>query len=99
MQSTDQENNLLDFGSVRVGEKKEQQFQIRNVGLYKVKYSFKMTKKVFRECFTIEPNESELEPGQDKMVSVRFLSKNHEIKLKTSNNTTDIILEILEGLT
>lgn len=46
------------------------------MGLYKVKYSFKMTKKVFRECFTIEPNESELEPGQDKIVSVRFLSKN-----------------------
>lgn len=69
------------------------------MGLYKVKYSFKMTKKVFRECFTIEPNESELEPGQDKIVSVRFLSKNQEIKLKTTNNTTDIILEILEGLT
>ncbi len=58
-----------------MGEIKEQQFTIKNMGLYKVKYSFKMTKKIFRECFTIEPNESELEPGMERVVSVRFLSK------------------------
>ena len=58
-----------------------------------------MVKKIFRECFKIEPNESELEPNQEKIVSVRFLSKNSELKLKTSNNSTDIIMEILEGQT
>lgn len=69
------------------------------MGLYKVKYSFKMTKKIFRECFTIEPNESELEPGMERVVSVRFLSKSQEIKLKTTSYTTDIQMEILEGQT
>lgn len=58
-----------------------------------------MNKKIFRECFQIEPNESELEPGMEKIVAVRFLSKNQEIKLKTTNNTTDIVMEILEGKT
>ncbi len=35
-----------------------------------------MTKKIYRECFSIEPNESELESGMEKIIFVRFLSKN-----------------------
>ena len=68
-------SDLLDFGSVRVGEIKEQQFTVKNNGLYKVKYNFRMNKKTYRECFTIEPNEAELEAGSEKTVLVRFLSK------------------------
>jgi hydrocephalus-inducing protein len=55
--------------------------------------------KIYRECFSIEPNESELESGMEKVIFVRFLSKNQELKLKTTSNTTDIIMEILEGKT
>lgn len=92
------EEFLLDFGSLRVYEVKEQTFTIKNTGLYKIKYTFNMKKKLFRECFKIEPNEAELEAGQEKAISVKFSSKS-ELKLKTQLNTTDMIMEILEGKT
>ena len=92
------EEFLLDFGSVRVYEVKEAMFTVKNTGLYKVKYSFNMKKKQFRDCFKIEPAEAELEPNQEKQVSAKFSSKN-EMKLKTTSTSTDMILEILEGKT
>ena len=57
-----------------------------------------MKKKQFRDCFNVEPSEGELEPNQEKPVTVRFSSQK-ELKLKTNNNNTDITLEILEGKT
>ena len=92
------EEFLLDFGSVRVHEVKEALFTIKNIGLYKVKYSFNMKKKQFRECFKIDPSEAELDPNQEKQISVKFSSKT-ELKLKTTSASTDMILEILEGRT
>lgn len=92
------EDFLLDFGSVRVYEVKETFFSIKNTGLYKVKFGFNMKKKQFRDCFKLEPAESELDPGQEKQVSVKFASKS-ELKLKTTSASTDMILEILEGQT
>lgn len=71
---------------------------IKNIGLYKVKLAFVMKKKQFRDCFYIDPQSYELESGQEKMISIRFLTK-IEMKLHTTNNTTDINLEILEGKT
>lgn len=90
--------NLLNFDQMRVGEVKTQQFAIRNIGLYKVKYAFNMKKKLFRDSFTILPQEDELESGQEKMVSIRMKSL-VELKLFTNNSTTDINMEILEGKT
>jgi hydrocephalus-inducing protein len=90
------DENLLDFGAVRVYEVKEQQFSLKNTGLYKVKYSFSMKKKVFRDSFQIEPSEAELLPGQEKAILIKFSSKT-ELKLRTNNSTTDIIMDILEG--
>lgn len=89
---------LLDFGSVRVYEVKEQTFTIKNIGLYKIKYGFNLKKKQYKECFKIEPQESELEAGQEKTISIKFSSKT-ETRLKTALNNTDMILEILEGKT
>ena len=53
---------------------------------------------MFRDVFTILPNEDELESGQEKMVSIRMKSL-IELKLFTNNSTTDINMEILEGKT
>ena len=71
---------------------------MKNIGLYPVKYNFTMKKKQTREIFTIEPMEGELNPNEEKNVIVRFRS-DKEIKLKTSKNQSDIILNILEGKT
>jgi hypothetical protein len=56
------QENLLDFGALKVGEVKEQSLIIKNIGLYKVKFNFTMKKKQFRECFVVEPAEGELDP-------------------------------------
>ena len=90
--------NLLDFGSMRVGDFKDQSFIVKNVGLYNVKFCFVIKKKLFKESFRIEPNEVELAPNDSKEILVRC-STNRELKLKTNNNTTDLMMEVLEGKT
>jgi hydrocephalus-inducing protein len=40
--------------------------------------------------------EEKLDPGQERSIQVRFLSQK-ELKLKTSINTSDIMLNIVEG--
>lgn len=62
----DNTDNLLDFGNIKVGDFKDQTFTVKNVGLYNVKFSFVMKKKLFKDCFRIEPNEVELEPNNMK---------------------------------
>lgn len=59
---------MLDFGAVRVDEIKDQFYNVKNTGLYKIKFSFnlKNKKKVFKDNFTIDPEEMELEPGMEK---------------------------------
>jgi hypothetical protein len=74
---------VLDFGAVRVGEPKENTISIRNEGKYPIRYNFSRKKKLTREIFTVEPEQDELRPGEEKQVIVRFLSS-REIKLKTS---------------
>ena len=66
--------------------------------MYKVKFSFVLRKKLFKEMFKIEPTEVELDPNQNKEILVRFVATK-ELKLKTNNSTTDLIMEILEGKT
>ena len=93
-----QEEQYLDFGAIRVGELKEQSIFLKNLGLYPVNYHFVMKKKVYRECFTLDAPEGNLEPQQEIEVKVQF-SCQKEMKLKTTHATTDITLEILEGKT
>lgn len=90
------EENILDFGAVRVGEPKQKTMTLTNHGKYVVKYGFNMKKKSTREIFTIEPNEGELQPEETKDIIVRFES-NKEFKMKTTHSTSDIKLTILEG--
>jgi len=93
----DPEKQILDFGAVRVGEPKENTITIKNDGKYPIKYNFTRKKKLTREIFTVEPEQDELKPQEEKVITVRFLTQK-EIKLKTSQqNQTDIILNILEG--
>lgn len=70
----DNTENLLDFGNIRVGDFKDQTFTVKNIGLYNVKFSFVMKKKLFKECFRIEPSEVELEPNNMKEILVRCTS-------------------------
>ena len=90
------EENILDFGAVRVGEPKQLVMTLTNNGKYTVKYGFNMKKKQTRDIFTIEPNEGELQPEETKDVIIRFESKK-EFKMKTTHSTSDIKLTILEG--
>ena len=92
------QDNLLEFGSVRVGDHKDCNFTLKNVGPYKIKYNLVMKKKQFKECFRIDPASMELDPNQSKEVCVRF-SSNKELNMKTTRETTDITCEILEGKT
>jgi hydrocephalus-inducing protein len=90
------EENILDFEAVRVGEPKQKVLTLTNNGKYPVKYGFNMKKKQTREMFTIEPNEGELQPEETKDVIVRFESRK-EFKMKTTQSTSDIKLTIQEG--
>ena len=58
-----------------------------------------MKKKETKKNFTIvDTDRIELEPNQEKVITLKFCSQK-EIKLKTNSNTTDITAEILEGKT
>ena len=89
-------DQILDFDAVRVGEPKENQIFVKNIGMYPVKYNFSMKKQSTREIFKIEPMEGELAPNEEKNISVKFRSQK-EIKLRTAKNTCDIFMNILEG--
>ena len=90
------EENMLDFGAVRVGEPKQLIMTLTNNGKYNVKYGFNMKKRQTREIFSIEPSGGELQPEETKDIIVKFESKK-EFKLKTTHSTSDIKLTILEG--
>ena len=90
--------NMLNFDAVRVGDFVDKTFTVKNIGLYNVKLSFVMKKKLYKDSFKIEPSEAELEPNSSREVLIRFSSLK-EVKLKTNNNTTDINMEVLEGKT
>jgi hypothetical protein len=72
--SGDNAENMLDFGAIRVGDFQDKTFTVKNIGLYNVKFAFVMKKKLFKECFRIEPSEVELEPNGLKEILVRCTS-------------------------
>jgi hypothetical protein len=39
---------MLDFGSLRVGDFIDKNFNVKNIGLYKVKLSFTIKKKLYK---------------------------------------------------
>jgi hydrocephalus-inducing protein len=55
-----------------------------------------MKKQLTRSLFTVEPAEGELQSNEEKTIIIRFKS-DKEIKLKTNKNTSDIVMEIIEG--
>ena len=87
---------ILDFEAIRVGEPKENKLVLKNIGMYSVKFNFTMKKKQTREIFSVDPMEGDLQPGEEKSITVKFQSQK-ELKLKTSKNESDIILNIIEG--
>jgi len=91
-----EDGQVLDFGAVRVGEPKENTITIKNDGKYPIKYNFTRKKKLTREIFTVEPEQDELLPQTEKVITVRFLSQK-EIKMKTTTSPSDFVLNILEG--
>jgi hypothetical protein len=48
---------MLDSGAVRVGDFVDRTFTIKNIGLYPVKLSFATKKKLYKDCFKIEPSQ------------------------------------------
>ena len=55
--------NMLNFDAVRVGDFVDRTFTVKNIGLYNVKLSFVMKKKLYKDSFKIAPSEIELEPN------------------------------------
>jgi hypothetical protein len=47
---------------------------LKNIGMYSVKYNFTMKKKATREIFTIDPMDGELQPNEEKSITVKFQS-------------------------
>ena len=94
----DSPQNVLDFEAVRVGEVKEKQFSIKNVGLYEVKFNFEMKSRVTRENFVISPKDGILAPSMEIPISVRFKSKREIKEVKVPNTVFDIRLDIIEGM-
>ena len=66
------EENRLDFGTVRVHDIEQQSFKCENKGLYDVKFKFVMKKQIYRENFTIIPETGVLAPDEVKTINVRF---------------------------
>jgi hypothetical protein len=56
----DNTENLLNFEAVRVGDFVDRTFTVKNIGLYIVKLSFVMKKKLYKDSFKIEPSQLEL---------------------------------------
>jgi hypothetical protein len=57
---------MLNFDAVRVGDFVDKTFTVKNIGLYNVKLTFVMKKKLYKDSFKIEPSEVELEPNGTK---------------------------------
>lgn len=49
--------NMLNFDAVRVGDFVDRSFTVKNIGLYPVKLSFVMKKKLYKDSFKIEPGQ------------------------------------------
>ena len=48
---------MLNFDAVRVGDFVDRSFTVKNIGLYPVKLSFVMKKKLYKDSFKIEPGQ------------------------------------------
>ena len=90
------DQKILDFGSIRVKDYKNIPLILKNLGIYKIKYRFEIYKKAWKEWFRFEPNEGEIEPAKDKTIMAIFLPYPKEVNL-TPTKGTEIRLLIFEG--
>ena len=90
------DKGIIDFKDVRVFEEVQQQVTLTNSGIYDVKYSFLIKKKIMRDMFTFTPSEGSLIPNQNQVIIVH-LKTDKEKKLDPTKDASDIKLQILEG--
>ena len=86
----------LDFGSLRVGESKEQTFEIVNHGKYPLKYDLKIKKKAVLEILSIKDEvgrDQDIQPGERRPMRVEVVS----FKQVKFENTPDLHLRIFEA--
>lgn len=57
---------MLNFDAVRVGDFVDRSFTVKNIGLYNIRLSFVMKKKLYKDSFKIEPSQLDLEPNATK---------------------------------
>ena len=90
------DKGFIDFKDVRVFEEVTQNVALMNSGIYDVKYSFLMKKKIMRDMFIFNPFEGSLAPNQNQQIVVT-LKTDKEKKIDPSKDISDIKLQILEG--
>ena len=92
------EKNLVDFEDVRVGGARRKKFTLINKGLYSIKYVVNLKRRQTRELFSVEPMRGELESNDTIEIYMTFKS-NRELKLKNDNQSSDVVIHIIEGKT
>ncbi len=76
-----------------IGQAKEIEITVKNLGLYEVKYSLDVVRSV-KNIFTLINNEGSLTPNETKSIKIQFKSKE---KKEIRNNTSEISLSIIES--
>lgn len=90
------DEGIVNFNNVRVFDEAARNISIKNIGMYEIKYSFIIKKKQTKDLFKFEPMEGTLNPNQEQQISVKFKC-DKETNLRTTKNTSDIRLQIMEG--
>ena len=90
------DKGIIDFKDVKVFDEVTQQISLSNSGIYDVKYSFLIKKKIMRDMFTFTPCEGSLTPNQNQSIAVT-LRTDKEKRLDPAKESSDIKLQILEG--
>ena len=81
---------------MKVFDEVTQQIGLSNSGIYEVKYSFLIKKKIMRDMFAFNPSEGSLTPNQSQAIAVT-LKTDKEKRLDPAKKSSDIKLQILEG--
>jgi len=85
----------LNFGAVRVNEKIERKFFLKNSGLYDVNYRILLKTKEYRDRFTINEMQGVIAPNEEKPINVAFKSKTGWSQ-NVTNETTGLVVQIME---
>ena len=94
----DGEDNLFDYGNVRVAQKTDKMFTLTNLGIYPIHYEALIMKKMYAEVFEVSPAKGTLEPEEQVEVTLAFCSK-REITLKSGNTgQREIVLRVVDSI-